>query len=70
MKPVINPRIELKLGRKVLATIAEMGDTPRNNTERFAVVKRQLARAVAAYMKYTGSEKLLLAPGKYGYHVR
>ena len=67
MKPIIDPRIERRLGRKVLALIAEMRDT--KEVERFAVLKRQLARAVADYSKYTKRDTLDPTVD-YGYHVR
>lgn len=66
---IVDPRTERKLGKKVLAAISEMGQTHRDNVERFTIVKRQLARAVAEYKKYTGSDTLLHPIANYGYHV-
>ena len=65
--PILNPRIERKLGRKVLAAIADMGATSRDNLDRFHIVKHQLERAVADYTKYTHRDTLLHPVDYYGY---
>ena len=68
MKPIIDPRKERHLGRKILAFVGEMQHISRDDIARFKVVKRQLARAVADYKLYTGSDNLNPAVD-YGYTV-
>lgn len=66
-QPILDPRIERKLGRKIYAIIEEMGKTPHDNVHRFVILKRRLARAVADYKKYTRRDTL--DPNvNYGYH--
>ena len=68
MNPIINPRLERKLGRKVLHYMAEMSLTPRTDVRRFAIVKKKCARAIADYTRYTGRDHLL-ADTDYGYTI-
>ncbi len=65
---IIDPRIERKLGKRVLALMMEIRSVPQGDIKRFVVVKRKLARAVADYTKYTGRDTL--DPNvDYGYHI-
>lgn len=60
-------RIERKLGRRILATIAEMRETPRDNLKRFTVVQHRLARFVEQYKATTGKDRLIHPMEYYGY---
>lgn len=57
-RPCTNPRLERKLGRTICQLIIDVQRTPVENVERFAIVKRQLTRAVAEYRTLTGFDRL------------
>lgn len=64
---MINPRIERKLGADILATIADIELTPKDQIKRFLILKKRLKKRIARYTEYTGSEFLLHKPSQYGF---
>ena len=63
-------RLERKLGSEILATIADIQITPKDNLKRFLVLKKRLEKQVRRYTELTGSDFLMKDKiSEYGYIV-
>ncbi len=65
-----NVRLERKLGRDFLQTVADIMQCPQDNLKQFQVLERRLTRLAKNYQDLTGSEKLLHTPDFYGFEER
>lgn len=60
-------RTEKKMGKRILEVVAEMRTVPRENVQRFIILKRRLTRLTNAYREFTGKDRLEFPIDYYGY---
>lgn len=60
-------KTERKLGARILATVAEIQATPKDNVQRFTILRRRLVRYAKAYREFTGSDRLEHPVEHYGF---